>query len=61
MSIFNPKGDGVREREGQKAENETALKPYDKPMLEELGDLRTLTLGVSPGGGDSLNPFIYKA
>jgi hypothetical protein len=28
-------------------------KPYYKPQLEELGDLRTLTLGGSPGGGDS--------
>jgi hypothetical protein len=28
-------------------------KQYRKPKLEELGDLRTLTLGGSPGGGDS--------
>ena len=28
-------------------------KPYRKPQLEELGDLRTLTLGGSPGIGDS--------
>ena len=28
-------------------------KPYRKPQLEELGDLRTLTLGGSPGTGDS--------
>jgi hypothetical protein len=27
--------------------------PYCKPILEELGDLRTLTLGGSPGAGDS--------
>ncbi len=26
---------------------------YRKPHLEELGDLRTLTLGGSPGTGDS--------
>jgi hypothetical protein len=26
---------------------------YQKPRLEELGDLRTLTLGGSPGFGDS--------
>ena len=30
-------------------------KPYHKPRLEELGDLRSLTLGGSPGGGDSSN------
>jgi hypothetical protein len=28
-------------------------KPYRKPHLEELGDLRTLTLGGSPGVTDS--------
>lgn len=36
-------------------------KPYKKPCLEELGDLRTLTLGPSPGpfdsGGMSNPPF----
>jgi hypothetical protein len=25
-------------------------KPYRKPHLEDLGDLRTLTLGASPAG-----------
>ena len=29
-------------------------KSYSKPCLIELGDLRTLTLGGSPGQGDSL-------
>jgi hypothetical protein len=28
-------------------------KPYLKPRLEELGDLRSITLGGSPGAGDS--------
>ena len=28
-------------------------KHYRKPQLKELGDLRTLTLGGSPGTGDS--------
>ncbi|MBI3162992.1 MAG: lasso RiPP family leader peptide-containing protein [Chloroflexi bacterium] len=28
-------------------------KPYHRPSLEELGDLRTLTLGGSPGPDDS--------
>lgn len=28
-------------------------KPYHKPRLIEMGDLRTLTLGGSPGAGDS--------
>ena len=38
-------------------------KPYRKPLLETLGDLRTLTLGGTPGFGDSpihgpQNPFV---
>jgi len=28
-------------------------KVYGKPILKKIGDLRTLTLGGSPGGGDS--------
>ena len=28
-------------------------KPYHKPRLEDLGDLRTITLGGSPGINDS--------
>jgi len=31
-------------------------KPYQKPILTELGDLRTLTLGGTGGRADSLNP-----
>jgi hypothetical protein len=40
-------------------ENENIQKkPYSKPQLEELSDLRTLTLGGSPGSGDSGFPPI---
>lgn len=35
-------------------------KIYQKPYLEELGDLRTVTLGTSPGLGDSLDPGNLK-
>jgi hypothetical protein len=36
-------------------------KPYCKPRLMELGDLRTLTLGVSPVGfWDSGGGFLYE-
>ncbi len=31
------------------------IKPYEKPQLMELGDLRTLTLGVSPFPSESTN------
>jgi len=30
-------------------------KPYNSPKLEELGDIREITLGGSPGVGDSGN------
>lgn len=36
------------------------LKPYHKPWLLELGDLRTLTLGGSPGVGDSGGTFTTR-
>jgi hypothetical protein len=35
-------------------------KLYQKPILHELGDLRSLTLGVSFGVGDSGNPGYQK-
>ena len=37
-----------------------ARKPYHKPELEILGDLRSLTLGGSPGTGDSGGSTVYK-
>ena len=35
-------------------------KLYSKPSLERLGDLRTLTLGGSPGVGESGNPTVPR-
>jgi hypothetical protein len=35
-------------------------KPYRKPRLIGLGDLRTLTLGGSAGAGDSGSSLILK-
>jgi len=37
-------------------EKEKPLKPYLKPALEELGDLRAVTLGPTPGFGESGSP-----
>lgn len=34
----------------------TQRKPYVRPQLYPFGDLRSLTLGGSPGVGDSGNP-----
>ena len=31
----------------------TARRPYSAPVLEGLGDIRDLTMGGSPGTGDS--------
>jgi len=36
--------------------NTTPRKPYHKPELEVLGDVRSLTLGGSFGTGESGNP-----
>jgi hypothetical protein len=35
-------------------------KPYSKPQLEILGDLRNLTLGGSSGSGDSSNAGVQN-
>lgn len=35
------------------AETSKSRRPYTSPRLSELGDLRTLTLGGSPGAFDS--------
>ena len=40
--------------------NKVERKVYQKPLLEELGDLRALTLGVSPGVGDSADPVNFQ-
>jgi len=36
-------------------------RPYSPPQLEVLGDIRSLTLGPSPGVGDSIQPSLRKA
>jgi len=36
-------------------------KVYHKPSLEKLGNLHALTLGASPGLGDSNNPGLFQA
>jgi hypothetical protein len=45
---ISPKNKQTRSRSTYKAR-----KPYRKPQLDALGDLRSLTLGGSPGAGDS--------
>jgi hypothetical protein len=39
---------------------EVIRKVYVKPRLEDLGDVRSLTLGGSPGPGESSGPGSRK-
>jgi hypothetical protein len=36
-------------------------RPYQPPQLTACGDLREITLGPSPGIGESGSPAIFKA
>lgn len=35
-------------------------KPYSPPLLAVFGDVRDVTMGVSPGVGESGNPVIFR-
>lgn len=35
-------------------------RPYSKPKLEKLGDIRSITLGGTPGAGESNNPAVAR-
>jgi hypothetical protein len=41
-------------------EPKVQAQPYQTPKLTALGDVRDLTLGGSPGTGDSGNPGIQQ-
>ncbi|MCF6301225.1 MAG: lasso RiPP family leader peptide-containing protein [Proteobacteria bacterium] len=43
-------------KENKKKEKQTKLK-YEKPQLIKHGDIRDVTMGGSPGSGDSGNAF----
>lgn len=40
-------------RPPQPERSSSELRPYRQPRLDRLGDLRSLTLGTSPGAPDS--------
>lgn len=42
---------------------ETALAPlcWEKPVLSDFGDVRALTMGTSPGTGESGNPATFRS
>jgi len=53
--LFQPKN--LSEKESIDAKKDKVLKLYSEPQLQELGDLRSLTLGGSRGGSfDSGGP-----
>lgn len=52
--------DGAAAQPEHPEREEAARRPYSPPRLEALGDLRELTLGPSPGIGDSLDPGTRK-
>lgn len=35
-------------------------KPYTPPQLAVFGDVRDVTMGVSPGVGESGNPVVFR-
>ena len=56
MSMVNEK---ITEPSNPQLEN-IYLKSYSSPKLEKLGDLRSLTLGVSPGSLESGNEGTHR-
>ncbi|MCB1628644.1 MAG: lasso RiPP family leader peptide-containing protein [Xanthomonadales bacterium] len=49
----------ISERSDQNATS-PSKQPYETPELRSLGDVRDLTLGGSPGTGDSGNPSLQQ-
>ena len=47
-----------RVRKGRELRSE--LRPYTSPTLTAYGDVRSLTLGGSPGVGESGNEFTFQ-
>ena len=45
---------------GEPPREQKPRRPYRAPRLEVLGDVRDLTLGGSPGVGDSGDPFNFE-
>lgn len=50
----------LRSRPRPPAQRRGGRRPYAPPRLEALGDLRSLTLGGSPGLGDSGDPLNFE-
>lgn len=52
---------GERERGGNPEAEEPARRPYRAPTLTPFGDVRDLTLGPTPGIGESGAPLVFRA
>lgn len=62
MSTEDNKVNKIKLIEQKNQGEDEKRKPYKKPYLEILGDLRTVTLGASIGSGDSAtDPFNFEA
>lgn len=49
-----------RDANASGVEARVALRPYSPPAIVPLGDIRDLTLGASPGRGDSGGGVNFK-
>ena len=49
-----------KRRINQQAERQMNSRVYQKPRLICYGDVRDVTLGGSPGGGDSGSPTVER-
>lgn len=50
----------AKSNEAQPATSKQARMPYRSPVLRELGDVRGVTLGGSPGAGESGFTTVFK-
>jgi hypothetical protein len=55
IPLMRSDGQAAKQSEPRRA-REGAREPYAPPRLTPLGDVREVTLGGSPGVGDSVNP-----
>ena len=60
MNLYTTERLAKKEKPHSRENRDEPRKFYQKPHLEKLGNLHTLTLGTSPGAGDSSNPAIFK-
>jgi len=60
MPEHNTPAPGQTHQAGQSVAPSKTKKPYQKPSLHACGDVRDVTMGGSPGVGDSGNGALEK-